>query len=223
MPVIAIDGPAGSGKSTAAKLAAEKLNFRYLDTGAMYRVATLISVMHNIPPEAEDDLVEAVKSHSISFIYEGGDSRALLDGTDVSDEIRTPALTKKVGPVCEIPGVRKLMGELQKKMGENGGVVLEGRDIGTVVFPDAEVKIYLEADPRERARRRYEELRRKGADADFDSVLNDLLKRDQRDKARPAAPLMKAADALTIDTTDMSIDEVVKEIVAQARKYPEAH
>ncbi|NQS97189.1 MAG: (d)CMP kinase [candidate division Zixibacteria bacterium] len=220
---MAIDGPAGSGKSTVAKLTAAKLNFRYLDTGAMYRVATLISVMHHIPPEAEDALVEAVKLHSISFAYEGGDLRALLDETDVSDEIRTPALTNKVGPVCEIPGVRKLMGELQRKMGEKGGVVLEGRDIGTVIFPGAEVKIYLDADPEERARRRFKELQQRGVKVDYYSVLNDLLERDQRDKNRPVAPLRKAGDALIIDTTEMSVEEVVNEIVSQAQKYLERH
>ena len=187
----------------------------------MYRVAALISMRHNIHPSEEKALVEAVQTHHISFAYEDGESIVLLDDEDVSLAIRTPELTKMVGPVCEIPGIRKIMGALQRKMGEDGGVVLEGRDIGTVVFPDAEVKIYLDAVQDERARRRCRELQRRGMKTNFDGVLKDIIRRDERDMNRPTAPLKKAHDAVIIDTTSLRIEEVVEKVVELAVKYQE--
>ena len=219
MPVVAIDGPAGSGKSTAAKLAAKKLGYRYLDTGAMYRTATLISMQSGISPAEEDKLVREVKAHEMFFEDHNGLSRVILDGKDVSEDIRLPELTRLIGPVCEVPGIRRIMGGIQRKMGEQGGVVLEGRDISTVIFPDAEVKIYLDAAPEVRTRRRMKELNGKGVQADFDDVLKDIIARDERDMNREAAPLKKAEDAVEIDTSEMTVDEVVDIVIGLVNKY----
>ncbi len=216
---MAIDGPAGSGKSTAAKLAAKKLGYRYLDTGAMYRTATLISMQSGISPDDEDKLVREVEGHEMLFDYAGGVSRVLLDGQDVSEEIRLPELTRLIGPVCELPGIRRIMGGIQRKMGENGGVVLEGRDISTVIFPDAEVKVYLDAAPEVRTRRRMQELNGRGVTANFDEVLKDLIARDKRDMTRGVAPLKKAQDAIEIDTSDLSISEVVDKVIGLVENY----
>jgi cytidylate kinase len=220
-PIITIDGPAGSGKSTVAKLVAKRLHLRYIDTGAMYRVATLISLKENIAPEKEYSLVEAVKAHQISFFNEGEVLKVLIDGEEVSDEIRTPELTRLIGPVCELPGIRRLLKEWQQKMGENGGVVAEGRDMGTVIFPQAEVKIYLTASLKERARRRWKELKEKGIDIDYQLVYQEISQRDERDIKRNEAPLKKADDAILIDTTNLSIDEVVEKVLVRVKKSRE--
>ncbi len=212
-PVVAIDGPAGSGKSVVSRLTAQALNYRYVDTGAMYRAATLVSMRSGIPPEREAELVRELNRHQMEFDYRDGFSRVILDGEDVSNDIRSPELTRLIGPVCELDGVRRLLGELQRDMGRDGAVVLEGRDIGTVIFPDAEVKIYLDAAPEVRAERRWNELLNKGIEVDYDEVLADIHRRDERDMSRSVAPLQKAKDAIQIDTTDMSIEEVVNEIV----------
>lgn len=221
--MVAIDGPAGSGKSTVAKLTAKKLGYRYLDTGAMYRTATLISMQSGISPENEEELVREAEAREMYFEYANGVSRVVLDGRDVSEDIRLPDLTRLIGPVCELPGIRRIMGGIQRKMGENGGVVLEGRDISTVIFPDAEVKIYLDAVPEVRTRRRMQELNGKGVTANFDDVLKDMIARDQRDITREVAPLKKAKDAVVIDTSEMNIDEVVAKVIGLVEKYVREH
>lgn len=216
--MVAIDGPAGSGKSAVARMAAKRLGFLYIDTGAMYRAATLISMREGIAPEDEDSLVEAVANHRI-FLQPGADDTVvIIDGEDVSSLIRTPELTAKVGPVCELPGIRRLMGRLQREMGEAGGAVLEGRDIGTVIFPDAEVKIYLDASSQERAKRRWKQLLEKGIDADLETVLKDLTARDERDRGRDIAPLKAAEGAVVVDTTKMSIEEVIQTVIDEVRR-----
>jgi cytidylate kinase len=217
--VVAIDGPAGSGKSTIARLLAKRLNFRYLDTGAMYRVAALVSIMDNIPPQKEKELLSALKRHKIAFSQDIESPKILLDGEDVSLRIRTPELTRLVGPVCELPAVRRFLGQLQRRMGKGGGVVLEGRDIGTVIFPDAEVKIFLTASAPERAKRRWQEMVKNGLNEDYDDVLKDINERDLRDARRNLAPLIKADDALQIDTTNLTIDEVLDLVTAEVQKY----
>lgn len=223
MPVVAIDGPAGSGKSTVAKLAAKKLGYRYLDTGAMYRTATLISMQSGISPAEEDKLVREVEAHEMLFEDADGRSRVILDGKDVSEDIRLPELTRLIGPVCEVPGIRRIMGDLQRKLGGQGGVVLEGRDISTVIFPEAEVKIYLDAAPEVRTRRRMMELNGRGVSAKFDEVLKDIVARDRRDLSREVAPLKKAEDAVEIDTSEMNIDEVVGIVIGLVDKYVSEH
>jgi CMP/dCMP kinase len=199
-------------------MSARKLGFRYLDTGAMYRVATLISIRSNIGVDNENKLVEQVRKHKIEFEDTGNGTKVILDGIDVSDDLRTPELTKKIGPICELVGIRRLLGELQREMGKNGGVVLEGRDIGTVIFPDAEVKIFLLASPEERAKRRWLELKNRGIEVDLDDILDDISARDKRDSERDIAPLIKAEDAIEIDTTSLTITEVVEAVIAEVRK-----
>lgn len=213
LPVVAIDGPAGSGKSTAAKLSARKLGFDYLDTGAMYRTATLISMLTGISPEEPEKLTAEVKTHKMFFHYENGVSQVVLDGKDVSQDIRCPELTRLISPVCEIPAIREYLGKLQREMGRDGGVVLEGRDIGTVIFPDAEVKVFLTASAEVRSRRRWLELKDKSVERDFAEVLADLKMRDQRDADRKIAPLIFADDAVIIDSSEMDSDQVAGEIV----------
>ena len=211
--MVAIDGPAGSGKSTAAKLTAQKLGFNYLDTGAMYRTATLITLLTGISPKEHEKLTAEVKKRRMFFEYKNGVSKVVLDGKDVSEDIRSPELTRLISPVCEVPAIREYLGNIQREMGRNGGVVLEGRDIGTVIFPDAEVKVFLSASPEVRARRRWLEQKEKGMERDFKEVLADLTIRDQRDAAREIAPLIPAKDATIIDSSEMDIDEVAGIIV----------
>jgi len=213
LPVVAIDGPAGSGKSTVAKEAAKRLDFQYLDTGAMYRAATLVSMETGIGPEEPERLTKEIASRQFQFYFRPGFYKVELDGRDITEAIRSPELTRLIGPVCEIPGIRKLMGELQRRMGAVGGVVLEGRDIGTVIFPEAEVKIFLTASAEIRARRRWREQQAKGITLDYQTVYEDVIKRDQRDMQRDNAPLKPAEDAVIIDTSAMSIEEVIDKVV----------
>ena len=199
-------------------MVAKRLNFKYLDTGAMYRVATLISMRHNIPPEEENLLVQEVKKHRITFDEVNTVTKVFLNGADVSEEIRTPELTAKIGPICELAGIRDLMGKLQRELGENGGVVLEGRDIGTVIFPDAEVKIFLNATPEERAKRRWKEMIDRRIKIELEEVLQNIKKRDERDSQRDLAPLMKAEDAIEIDTTGLTLEQVITKVVEQVNR-----
>lgn len=221
-PVIAIDGPAGSGKSTVAKMTARLLGYQYLDTGAMYRTATLISMKTGISPASEDELCREIAAHDMKFDYSGDVTQAFLDGENVSEQIRSPELTRLIGPVCELPGVRNILGSIQRNMGKNGGVVLEGRDIGTVIFPDAEIKIYLDAATEVRAKRRWKEQLVKGVDIDYEEVLTDLIIRDSRDMNRKFAPLRAAENAVVINTTLMKPEEVAAEIAKLAEKYMES-
>ncbi len=196
-------------------MAARELGFRYIDTGAMYRAATLIAMRAGLTATEAEKITLAVSSHEIALETGENGTLVYIDGEDVSAEIRTPELTVKIGPICEIPGVRKLLGRLQRKLGGEGGAVLEGRDIGTVIFPDAEVKIYLEASHQERARRRWREMTDKGMAVDYDEVLRDIEARDLRDRERELAPLRAAEDAVVIDTTDLSVAEVVQRVVRE--------
>jgi cytidylate kinase len=221
LPVVAIDGPASSGKSTVAKLVAKRLGFRYLDTGAMYRVATLISMHSGISPMQEEVLLAEVKSRNIRFEFGIDSSEVFLDEQNVTSAIRSPELTALIGPVCEIPCIRQYLGDLQRKMGEDGGVVLEGRDISTVVIPDAEVKIYLDASLEIRAHRRWLEEKARGWQSDYNETLRQVINRDRRDSNRLVAPLRKADDAVVIDTTDLTIEEVTSKVVDIVNKYRE--
>ena len=191
--LVAIDGPAGAGKSTVARAVAQALGFTYLDTGAMYRAAALADDPTNVTIDLDD-------------------GRVLLDGEDVTDRIRTPEVSERASQVAADPAVRRALVEQQRRLIAQGDYVAEGRDIGTVVAPDAEVKVFLTARPEERARRRAEEL-----GADPEQVLQDLLARDERDTGRADSPLTKAVDAHELDTTGLSIDEVVALIVGLAR------
>jgi cytidylate kinase len=211
-PVIAIDGPAGAGKSTVAKELARRLGFLYLDTGAMYRAVTLKALNAGLKPEDEGKLAELASKTRIEFDPTG--SRIFLDGEDVTDLIRSPRVDRVISDYVKISSLRRVMVQRQRELGRDGGLVVEGRDIGTVVFPDAELKIYLDASPEVRAQRRWGELRAKGIEADFEEIKRDIIARDLKDSTREDSPLKPAPDAIRIDTSDMTIEQVVQKITA---------
>lgn len=215
--ILAIDGPAGSGKSTVAKEVAKRLGLLYVDTGAMYRALTLKAIKGGIKFDDEGGLIDLAKGMDIAFKIDGEFKLSVqLEGVDVSEEIRKSYVTNNVKYVARIPGVREEMTKLQRKTASAGkGAVLEGRDIGTVVFPDADRKIYLDANARERISRRFKELKAKGHDVTMDDIEKDVMARDHSDKTREVAPLKKADDAVTIDTTGMTIAEVTERIVRE--------
>jgi cytidylate kinase len=214
---VAIDGPAGSGKSTVSRMVAEKLGFVYIDTGAMYRALTLKVMRNNIELMDEKRIISLSGHTDIKLLPPGGKKsiRVLLEGEDVSEEIRTMEVTANVKHVCKIPEVRENLVALQRKMACGlEGTVMEGRDIGTVVLPAAKYKFYLDASFDERVERRLAELRAKGDTVTRAAVADDLKQRDHTDKTRAVGPLKKADDAVLIDTTDLSIEDVVNKIVA---------
>ena len=211
-PIIAIDGPAGSGKSTVAKQLANRLGYLYIDTGAMYRAVAWKSLQERIFL-SEPDTITALAERMVIHFERTDGQRIIVDDTDVTEAIRTPEVTQLSSPVSAIPGVRVRLVEMQRQMGREGGVVMEGRDIGTVVFPEAEVKVFLTASSEERARRRAVELAVKGVKTDISLVAKDMKERDTRDSTREHAPLKQAPDAIHIDTDGMSIEEVIQAVL----------
>ncbi len=218
--IIAIDGPSGAGKSTLSKALAKKLGYLNIDTGAMYRSVALLAKQQGIDIHNNKELRELCTNLKIEFVSAGGDERVLLNGTDVSQEIRTPEVSLLTAQVASSPAVREALVQMQRKMGERGGVVLEGRDIGTFVFPYADVKFFLSATAAERGRRRYEELLSKGIKVDLQQTIAEVEARDAVDTARSLAPLMQADDAVLVDSTRLSIDNVLQEmlLVIKARE-----
>ena len=217
--VIAIDGPVGAGKSTVAKLVARKLGYLYVDTGAMYRAVALKAL--RLGMDINDPIVMAMLAEATDIqLQQQGDGsvRVFLDGEDVTEAIRTPEVSEASSIVSAHEGVRKVLAERQKAMAELGGVVMEGRDIQTVIAPDAEVKIFLTASLEERAKRRWLELQQKGISVSYEEVLQEVKERDERDKTRAIAPLRKAPDAVEIDTTGITPEEVAEKIVELACK-----
>ena len=212
--IIAIDGPAGSGKSTIAKLIAEDLGLVYLDTGAMYRLVTLKALNEGILGDFEK--IKKMLNNLNIDIKENG---FYLDNVDVSDEIRKPIVSENVSDIAAIREVREKMVDLQRKFSESKNVILDGRDIGTVVFPNANVKIFLVADAKERANRRYKELVKKGENVKIEEIYENILKRDEIDSTRKESPLKKAKDAIEVDTTSKNIEEVKNEILNIYSKY----
>lgn len=210
--VVAIDGPAGAGKSTIAKLAAEKLGYAYIDTGAMYR-SVAWKFLQTGKPFDEDFISGLSKTMLIDFKPEAKINRVFVDGTEVTDDIRTPEVTAIVSRVAAIGAVREAMVDQQRRMGEAGGVLMDGRDIGTVVFPNAQLKIFLTASVEERARRRYAEMVAKGQQVDLQQLQADIAERDKQDSERAISPLRQAEDALLLDTSDMGISEVTDRIL----------
>ncbi|MDO8662572.1 MAG: (d)CMP kinase [Candidatus Omnitrophota bacterium] len=214
--IIAIDGPAGAGKSTVAKLLAKKLKFLYIDTGAMYRALTLKVLAEKINIKETDKIIKLASQSNINLINDpDGTLRVLLDGRDVSSAIRQPVITQFVSDIAKIGDVRKVMVGLQRKLGGQGDAVLDGRDIGTVVFPDAHKKFYVDADFKERVNRRYKEALGLGQNLTFEEVAEDLSNRDNIDSNRKVAPLKQADDAIYVDTTNLSIEEVVDKLLKE--------
>ena len=202
--IIAVDGPAGAGKSTVSKIVASKLGYTYIDTGAMYRAVALKS------SRSAENLADIVKDINIEL---DDRARVFLDGADVTKEIRTPEISKLASDVSKFPFVRKKLTELQRKMATRGAVIMDGRDIGTQVLPNADLKIFLTASLDERARRRFEELQAKGQTADLADVKKEIALRDKQDSEREIAPLKQAEDAILIDSTNLTIDEVAGKIL----------
>jgi len=215
--IVAIDGPSGAGKSTLSKSLAKELGYHNIDTGAMYRSVAFAAKRQGIDPADETALGRLAESVRIEFIRQGEGERVLLNGEDVSSAIRTPDISLLTSRISAYAGVRHAMVELQRQLGAQGGVVLEGRDIGTVVFPQADVKFFLSASTTERGRRRYEELRAKGLAVGLEQTVAEVEARDAADSARECAPLVQAEDALAIDSTALSIDEVLQSMLARVR------
>jgi len=213
--VVAIDGPAGAGKSTVARLVAERLSYLYIDTGAMYRAVAYRIMKDGVPVSDPAKVTRAAKKLDIRLKDTENGQRVFVDGEDVTEAIRSVEVTRLSSPVSAVPGVRKRLVELQRNMAEDEtGVVMEGRDIGTVVFPDARVKVYLTASVEERARRRTLEMSRKGMQADIKQVETEIRERDLRDSTRSTAPLAQAFNAVMVNTDGISIEQVVDQIVA---------
>ena len=211
--VVAIDGPAGAGKSTIAKRVAERLGFTYIDTGAMYRAVALWGLRQNVDPRDMYRMEQLALASEIEL----APGRISLNGKDVTEAIRTPEVSDGASKVAVIPGVRRAMVAKQRAIGERTNVVMEGRDIGTVVFPNADVKIFLDARPEERVRRRLEEVRGKGGPVTQTAVAQQMEERDQRDSTRADSPLSQAPDAIYLDTTPLSIEEVEEAILRIVR------
>jgi cytidylate kinase len=218
--IIAIDGPSGAGKSTVSQELARRLGYLYLDTGAMYRAAALAARRRGVALDDAAGLQRMCADLRIRLVLEQGKLRTLLDEEDVSEAIRTPEMSQGASRISAQPPVRERLWQLQRELGREGGVVAEGRDIGTVVFPGAEHKFFLDASPEERARRRYEELKTKGLAVDYAATLREIQTRDANDRQRALAPLQPAKDAIIIDCTALSAEAVVEmmmRLVAERR------
>jgi cytidylate kinase len=216
--VIAIDGPAASGKSTTAKLVAARLGYIHVDTGAMYRAFALKVLRRGVKPDDIAGIRALVRETHIELRSTGTAVRVLLDGNDVTEEIREPSVSNAASAVSGLPEVREAMVREQRQMRKGGGIVLEGRDIGTVVFPDADVKFFMEAGIESRARRRLAELATRGINADLGVLKKEIAERDRRDSTRTVSPLCKAPDAIDVDTSDMTIEEQVEFVVHKVRE-----
>ncbi len=209
--IIAIDGPAGSGKSSTAKRLAGLLGYHYIDTGAMYRAFSLFLLRNNLLENISAG-INLILTRELKLIFDNGNIKVFPDGEDISDLIRTPEVSGMTSKISAIGEVREVMVEMQRKLGAGGGVVLDGRDIGTVVFPAADFKFFMTASPEERVRRRILELQQKGMTFDPEETKRSVLERDKRDTSRDIAPLKKADDAIEIDTTGLTFDEQVKKM-----------
>ncbi len=213
--IIAIDGPAASGKSTTAKRVAERFGYTYIDSGAMYRAAALRAICAGVPLDDEEELTRVAEAAEI-VLEDLGRGRITLDAEDVTEAIRAPEVTAAASVMSTVPGVRKALVRQQRELGRSGSCVMEGRDIGTVVFPDADLKVFLVASLEVRAGRRLPDLASRGVDATLEDVMEEIAERDRRDSTRTDSPLRRADDAIEVDTTELSIDEQVEEVVRLA-------
>ncbi len=210
---IAIDGPAGAGKSSAAKELSKKLGFIYVDTGALYRAVGLYALRKNVSPDDAQKVVPLLPFINLSLKIDNGEQKVFLNGEDVSKAIRTPEASKASSLVSAIPKVREYLLDLQRNLARENNCIMDGRDIGTVILPDADFKFFVTASPEIRADRRYKELLEKGVKEDYDKVLNDIIERDKNDSTRKTAPLKPAPDAILIDTSGMTLNEVVDKLL----------
>ncbi len=215
---VAIDGPAGAGKSSIAKAAAEKLGFVYVDTGALYRTVALYLLEHEIDPADARAVEAALPEIQVDLAYTQEGQKMFLCGADVTDRIRTPEVSMATSTSSAIPAVRAFLLGLQRELAEKNNVLMDGRDIGTVVLPHAQLKVFLTASPEERARRRERQMRAAGQEADYDSILRDIIQRDYQDSHREAAPLKQAEDAVLLDTSGMDLRESVDRLVSLVRE-----
>ena len=211
--IIAIDGPAGSGKSTTAREVARRLNFTYIDTGAMYRAITLAVIRQNVAVEDYQSVIKIAEQADIQFEWADGNLRTILNGEDVSNEIRSAQVARLVSPVSAIGGVRDILVKRQREMAKTANIVMEGRDIGTNVFPDADFKFYLEADLETRARRRIKDYQKIGQNLSITEIMTEIEQRDKIDSSREHSPLKKAPDAIVIDTSNLKFEEQVEMII----------
>lgn len=214
---IAIDGPAGAGKSTIAKIVAKNLGFIYVDTGAMYRTMALACYRAQIKAEQEEMVVSKCNEVKVTLGYEEGVQKVYLDGEDVSSEIRQEVIGNMTSAIAVYSPVRKILVEMQQELAATNNVVMDGRDIGTAVLPNADLKIYLTASSRTRAERRYKELVEKGIECNIDEIEKDIIDRDYRDMHRDVSPLVQAKDAVLVDSSEMNIEEVVEEIIKHVK------
>ena len=218
---VAIDGPSGAGKSTVARAAAAKLGYVYVDTGAMYRSIGLAVSRKGIAGEDTEGIKAALPEIEIRLTYRDGAQRVLLNGEDVSEEIRTPEISYYASKVSAVPEVRRFLLETQRNMAKNGNILMDGRDIGTVILPDAPVKIFLTASAQSRAERRYKELLEKGQQVTMDGILHDINERDHQDMTRAVAPLKQADDAVLLDTSELTLDESIEAVLRIIREKTE--
>lgn len=222
-PIVAIDGPAGAGKSTVTRRVAERLGYRVLDTGALYRSVALVASRASVPFEDESRVSALARTlaeeNAIEFVPDSPHGQCVrLRGEDITLDIRTQSMSSGASRVSALPSVRAALLDLQRAIGRSGGVVVEGRDIGSVVFPDSEAKFFLTATAEERARRRHAELQARGTQVEYEAILAEVIERDERDKSRDIAPLIQAPDAIAIDSSRLDIDEVVELIVTRVRE-----
>lgn len=210
---VAIDGPAGAGKSTVSRAAAKEVGFIYVDTGALYRAVGVNALRKGIDTRNKAAVADTLSDITVDLVFENGEQKVLLNGENVSDEIRTPPASMAASDVSAVPEVRAFLFDLQRDIAKRNNCLMDGRDIGTVVLPDAKVKIFLTASPEERATRRYKELIEKGNDVKYEDVLSELIERDYNDSHREIAPLKPAEDSVTLDTTGLSLEESINEII----------
>lgn len=215
---IAIDGPGGAGKSTIARAVAAELGFIYVDTGALYRAVGLNALRHGIDTRNIDGIVKMLDETDVSLSFVDGEQRVMLNGEDVSTDIRLPEASMAASNVSAIPAVRQFLFDLQRKIAEENNCLMDGRDIGSVVLPNADLKLFMTASPETRAQRRFDELKAKGEDVKYSEILDELNKRDYQDSHREIAPLKQADDAILFDTSDLSFDEVKNKLIEMIKE-----